>query len=79
MGYGTGIRGTPGIKTGDQIVWYAVGRRVLFGLAEATADPEQRQVRDWQGDRWPWYIATHTHVCVRDLTDGPTVNDAGLD
>jgi hypothetical protein len=76
-GFGTGIRGTPRIKPGDQIVWYAVKWRVLYGLAEVTGRPEQRQVQDWQGDRWPWYIPTRTRVVIADLSTAPTPEEAG--
>lgn len=77
-GYGTGVRGNPRIKPGDQIVWYATTWGVLFGLAEVTGRPEQRQVRGWQGDRWPWYIAAQTWFVVPDLSTAPTLEDAGL-
>lgn len=77
-GYGTGIRGTPRIKPGDQIVWYATTWGVLYGLAEVTGRPEQRQVRGWQGDRWPWYIPARTQFVVADLSIAPTLEEAGL-
>ena len=77
-GFGTGIRGRPRIKLGDQIVWYATTWRVLFGLAEVTGQPEQKQVEEWQGDRWPWYIPTRTRYVVVDLSRAPDLEDAGL-
>jgi hypothetical protein len=77
-GYGTGIRGRPGLKPGDQIVWYAVIWRVLFGLAKVTSEPEHRQVKDWQGDRWSWYIQTRTTWVVCDLSIAPSLADAGM-
>jgi hypothetical protein len=77
-GYGTGIRGTPSLRPGDQIVWYAVTWRVLWGLAEVTGEPEHRQVRDWQEDRWPWYMPVRTSLVVVDLSTAPSLADAGL-
>lgn len=78
IGYGTGIAGTPKLKPGDQIVWYAAKWRVIYGLAEVTAKPEKRRVRDWQEDRWPWYIPTRTSLVVADLSRAPRLADAGL-
>jgi hypothetical protein len=61
------FRGTPRFKPGDQIVWYATTWGVLYGLAEVTGRPEQRQVRDWQGDRWPWYPRSNTARSSRPI------------
>jgi hypothetical protein len=80
IGYGTGIAGTPSLKPGDQIVWYAVKWCVLYGLAEVTGKPVNDQVRDWQADRWPWYIPARTSLVVAggDLSIAPSLADAGL-
>jgi hypothetical protein len=78
IGYGTGIPGTPRLKTGDHIVWYAAKWGVLYGLAEVTGKPEKRQVREWQEDRWPWYIPARTSLVVADLSIAPRLADAGL-
>jgi hypothetical protein len=78
MGFATGILGKPRIKVGDQIVWYATNWGVLYGLAEVTGEPTRSRVRDWQGERWPWYIAARTRLVVADLSLAPTLNDAGL-
>ena len=77
-GYGTGVRGTPRIKPNDQIVWYAVTWGVLYGLAEVTGEPEHRQVRRWQADRWSWFMPTRTRLVVPDLSLAPSLEDAGL-
>jgi hypothetical protein len=77
-GYGTGILGKPSFKLGDQIVWYAVGWRVLWGLAEVTGEPVNDQVQDWQEDRWSWYMPVRTSWVVRDLSKAPSLADAGL-
>jgi hypothetical protein len=79
-GYGTGIRGTPSFKPSDKIVWYAVKWRVLYGLAEVTGEPVDDQVRDWQEDRWSWYIPARTSLVVAggDLSIAPSLADAGL-
>ena len=78
-GYGTGIRGTPRIKPGDQIVWYATKPwQVLYGLAEVTGPPEQSQVPDRRGVLWRWYIPARTWFVVPNLEIAPTREDAGL-
>jgi hypothetical protein len=78
-GYGTAILGTPRIEPGDQLVWYATKPwQVLYGLAEVTGRPEQRQVRDRQGDLWPWYIPARTRFVVADLSIAPTLEEADL-
>src|SRR5262249_15440994 len=77
-GYGTDVAGTPRLGLGDQIVWYAVKWRVIYGLAEVTGEPEQRRVREWQEDRWSWYMRTRTRFVVPDLSVAPTLADVGL-
>lgn len=78
-GYGTGRRGTPKLRPGDQIVWYAVGHRVMYGLAEVLEEPLDKVVRPWQSDQgWNWFIKTRTSVVIPDLSLAPSLKQAGL-
>ena len=78
-GYGTGRRGTPKLVPGDQIVWYAISHRVMYGLAEVLEEPLDKIVRPWQKDEgWNWFIKTRTSLVIPDLSRAPTLQQAGL-
>ena len=78
-GYGTGRRGTPKLVPGDQIVWYAVSHRVMYGLAEVLEEPLDKIVRPWQSENdWNWFIKTRTSLVIPDLSRAPTLQHAGL-
>jgi hypothetical protein len=77
--YATGRPGKPKLVPGDQIVWYAVKHRVMYGLAEVLDEPVDKIVRPWQSDEdWNWFIKTRTSVVIPDLTSAPTLELAGL-
>jgi len=78
-GYGTGRRGTPKLLPGDQIVWYAVGHQVMYGLAEVLEEPLDKIVREWQSDQgWNWFVKTRTTLVIPDLERAPSLKQAGL-
>ena len=79
QGYGTGRRGTPKLLPGDQIVWYAVGHQVMYGLAEVMERPLDKIVRPWQSNEgWNWFIKTRTSLVIPNLSRAPSLKQAEL-
>lgn len=70
--------GRPSFEVGDQVVWYAAGHKVFFGLAVVTREAEEEIVHEWQRDRWPWYVKTEARLLIPDLRIAPTLTDAKI-
>ena len=58
---------------GDRLVLYASVWRCVFGLVEATGEPEPRD-----HPRWPWTIAIEPLLVVPVLDAAPPVEAIGV-
>jgi hypothetical protein len=69
----TGFPRRPRIVPGDRLVLYASVWKRVFGIVEATGEPE---VVDHP--RWPWSIAVEPLIVVARLEDAPPVEAIGV-
>jgi hypothetical protein len=69
----TGFPRRPRIVPGDRLVLYASVWRCVFGLVEATGEPEPRD-----HPRWPWTIAIEPLLVVPVLDAAPPVEAIGV-
>jgi len=64
-----------GIRPGDQLVYYAVGQRVVFGVYEATSLPFNAE----PGDPWGWHVKVASLVEVEFVHDGVPLENLNVD
>jgi hypothetical protein len=69
----TGFPRRPRIAPGDRLVLYASVWRRIFGIVEATGEPERRD-----HPRWPWTIPTEALLVVPTLDAAPPVEAMGV-
>jgi hypothetical protein len=70
-------KGTPGVRVGDYLVYYASGQGRIIGIAEVFMPP----TKDSGEERWPWRCEVRPRIISRihrspslDVISGPDKN-----
>src|SRR4051794_39263487 len=67
----------PAMRTGDGIVYYAVGHRVIFAAGSVTSLPWKEESHD--DTRWPWRVRVNLPLLVQFVHDGVPLDELNVD